>query len=75
MILTGSEIKKQWMINRIHILPFIEKNLNPNSYNFRLGNKLKVYKHRVLDAKEKNIHEDIIIPPEGMVLQPNQLYP
>lgn len=74
MILTGSEIKRQVKLGRIHIKPFLEKNLNPNSYNFRLGKNLKVYKSKVLDPAKINDYEEIVIPPEGYVLKPNQLY-
>jgi len=74
MILTGSEIKEQVLKKRIHIKPFIEKNLNPNSYNFRLGNKLKVYKSSILDAAKINEYEEIEIPEEGFVLEPGKLY-
>jgi deoxycytidine triphosphate deaminase len=74
MILTGSEIKRQVKLNRIHIFPFIEENLNPNSYNFRLGNKLKVYKNKFLDSAKENEFEEITIPEEGFILEPDQLY-
>lgn len=74
MILTGSEIKKQVDMKRIHIVPFIPENLNPNSYNFRLGNKLKIYTEEVLDPAKQNPYIEIDIPEEGFVLQPNQLY-
>ena len=74
MILTGEEIKKQVGLGRIHISPFIEENLNPNSYNFRLGNKLKVYKKDLLDPAIENEFEEIIIPEDGFILEPNQLY-
>lgn len=74
MILTGEEIKKEVQLKRIHIHPFIEENLNPNSYNFRLGEKLKVYKNETLDAAIENEFEEIIIPKDGFVLQPNKLY-
>jgi deoxycytidine triphosphate deaminase len=74
MILTGSEIKRQVELKRIHIHPFNEEDLNPNSYNFRLGNKLKVYTKKVLDPASKNAYTEITIPEEGFVLQPNQLY-
>jgi len=74
MILTGSEIKKRVLTQEIHIFPFDERNLNPNSYNFRLGNKLKVYKQHILDPAHLMEFEEIIIPNEGYVLQPNQLY-
>ena len=74
MILTGSEIKKQVRLGRIHIVPFNEEFLNPNSYNFRLGTKLIVYKNPVLDPKIDNESEEVQIPEEGYVLQPGQLY-
>ena len=37
MILTGPEIKRQVNIGRITIEPFAEDQVNPNSYNYRLG--------------------------------------
>ncbi len=74
MILTGSEIKKQVLLGRIHIKPFIEKNLNPNSYNFRLGNKLKIYSDAELDPAKPNAYKEIIIPKTGFILEPNTLY-
>lgn len=43
-MLTGLEIKKQMELGNIIIDEFDEKRLNPNSYNIRLGNKMKVYK-------------------------------
>ncbi len=74
MILTGDEIKKQVSLGRIHIVPFSEENLNPNSYNFRIGNKLKVYKSEFLDTAEDNAYEEVNIPDDGFVLEPNKLY-
>ena len=74
MILTGKEIEKEVKRKRIHIKPFITENINPNSYNFRLGNTLKVYKPDTLDASKPHDFEIIKIPKEGFVLQPNKLY-
>jgi len=74
MILTGEEIKKQVCSGNIHIKPFIKKNLNPNSYNFRLGDKLKIYTCKVLDAACKNNFKEVVIPKKGFVLRPNKLY-
>jgi deoxycytidine triphosphate deaminase len=74
MILTGNEIKKQVELGRIHINPFLPENLNPNSYNFRLGNKLKIYKSETLDSAVENEYYEVTIPESGYVLQPNQLY-
>ncbi|MFA5887234.1 MAG: dCTP deaminase [Candidatus Nanoarchaeia archaeon] len=74
MILTGSEIKRQVNLKRIHITPFIEENLNPNSYNFRLGKTLKVYRNKTLDSAKEMKYREIEIPKAGYVLKPNQLY-
>lgn len=43
-MISGLEIKRQMELGNIIIDEFDEKRLNPNSYNIRLGNKLKVYK-------------------------------
>jgi dCTP deaminase len=40
MILTGPEIKRQVSIGHIAIEPFSEDQVNPNSYNYRLGPRL-----------------------------------
>jgi dCTP deaminase len=73
MILTGEEIKSQLGKN-IHIDPFDEKQLNPNSYNLRLHDELIVYEEIVLDVRRPNRYRRHIIPPEGFVLQPHKLY-
>uniref|UniRef100_A0A7C2JYP4 dCTP deaminase, dUMP-forming n=1 Tax=Schlesneria paludicola TaxID=360056 RepID=A0A7C2JYP4_9PLAN len=73
MILTGSEIKAQLGKN-ILIDPFDEKLLNPNSYNLRLHDELLVYEEIVLDMRRPNRYRRYVIPPEGIVLQPRQLY-
>lgn len=73
MILSGKEIKKQ-MGESIFIEPFDEKHLNPNSYNLSLHNELMVYNDDVLDMKKLNTTSKIIIPPEGLLLEPNKLY-
>ena len=38
MILTGPEISKQVKLKRIIIDPFDATFVNPNSYNYRIGN-------------------------------------
>ena len=73
MILSGPEIKAQLGRN-INITPFHEDQLNPNSYNLTLHDEMLVYEEIVLDMKRPNRFRRITIPPEGMVLQPNQLY-
>ncbi|MGM0421093.1 MAG: dCTP deaminase [Bacillota bacterium] len=73
MILSGREIKKK-MGQEILIDPFSINQLNPNSYNLRLHNELVVYEDEVLDIKQENETSDLIIPPDGLVLEPNKLY-
>jgi len=73
MILSGSEIKAQ-LGTDIRIDPFVDEQLNPNSYNLRLHDELLVYEEIILDMRRPNRFRRLTIPEEGMVLQPNQLY-
>jgi dCTP deaminase len=74
MILTGPEILRQYELGRIRIRPFRKEQLNPNSYNFRLGRVLKTYRAKTLDVRreqEVELHE---IPASGMLLEPGRVY-
>lgn len=73
MILSGKEIARH-MGRDIVIEPFDPKRLNPNSYNLSLHKELLVYTGRQLDMKTPNPVEKLVIPPEGLVLQPGRLY-
>src|SRR6187455_2658596 len=73
MILSGHQIRKSLGAN-IVIDPFDEANLNPNSYNLTLHNELMTYEEVVLDMAKPNRVRRIVIPPEGLVLGPSQLY-
>jgi dCTP deaminase len=73
LILSGREIKNK-MGKEIVIEPFSEKQLNPNSYNLKLHNELLVYDEEVLDMKKQNKVKKIVIPEEGLVLEPGKLY-
>jgi len=73
MILSGLEIKKR-LGKDIFIEPYDESRLNPNSYNLRLHNELLVYENDILDMKRENKAKKLIIPEEGLLLQPNKLY-
>lgn len=73
MILSGKEIEKR-LGNEIIIEPFNKKQLNPNSYNLKLHNELLVYEDSTLDMKKENKAKKIIIPEEGLVLEPGKLY-
>lgn len=73
MILSGKEIKNR-LGKEIVIEPFVEQQLNPNSYNLRLHNELLVYEERTLDMKKENRAKRLIIPEEGLLLEPGILY-
>jgi dCTP deaminase len=74
MILTGSEIERAVSRGDIVISPFLPDKINPNSYNFRLDSKLKVYSEGVIDIKRQHPTQEIEISPEGYVLEPMRLY-
>ncbi|MFL6130959.1 MAG: dCTP deaminase domain-containing protein [Mycobacteriales bacterium] len=74
MILTGPEIAQAAGDGRISIAPFAADQVNPNSYNVRLGETLLVYSEEVVDAYQPNPTETITIPGSGYVLRPDQLY-
>ena len=73
MILSGIEILKH-MGKEIIITPFDEKRINPNSYNLSLADELLVYEQDELDMKKPNPTKRIVIPEEGLLLEPNRLY-
>ena len=73
MILSGKEILKH-MGKEIIITPFDEKRINPNSYNLSLADELLVYEQEELDMKKPNPTKQIVIPEEGLLLEPNRLY-
>lgn len=74
MILTGSKIQEKVYAKEIIIDPFTPDQINPNSYDFRLGSTLLVYKEDLLDPKKENETETIHIPEEGYELLPHRLY-
>lgn len=74
MILTGSEILKNVVDKKIIIDPFDESQINPNSYNFTLGNKLLVYNNYVLDTKKDNEIREIVVPEDGITLAHGTIY-
>lgn len=67
MILTGSEITRCVQKGTIVIEPFHPAQVNPNSYNYRLGDYL-------LHKRDDGEYETINLPPEGIVLEPHRVY-
>jgi len=74
MILTGESIAAEVKSGRIIIDPFEPSRINPNSYNFTLGSRLKVYGSHVLDTRSENLTEDIDMQDGSIVLEPRRLY-
>lgn len=74
MILTGSEITRQVQNKKISIIPFAEKNVNPNSYNYRLGNSLLEIINFPIDTKNPPKSKQIKFASDGYVLKPGRLY-
>ncbi|HNL08667.1 MAG TPA: dCTP deaminase [Chitinophagales bacterium] len=74
MILTDTTILAEIANGTIIIEPFKPECLGTNSYDVHLSKYLAIYKNHILDARKHNEIEEIIIPPEGYVLQPGTLY-
>ena len=74
MILTGSEIKKKVETREITLDPFCDNLLNPNSYNYRLGDTLLEITDDVIDTRKSYTTMQIKIPKTGYVLQPGKIY-
>ena len=74
MILTGPEITAAAHDGRLRITSFATDQVNPNSYNVRLGPTLITYTGQVLDAHRPNPTRETTIGPDGPVLQPHELY-
>jgi dCTP deaminase len=68
MILSGLSIKKEVEKGNINIFPFCDEQLNPNSYNYRIDNKIKYY------DSSRNEYIEMNIPEHGMQLAPKKLY-
>ncbi len=74
MILTDHTIIDEINKGNIKIEPYNPSNLGTNSYDLSLSDKLLLYTERTLDVKNKNPSASLIIPEDGIVLQPNLLY-
>jgi dCTP deaminase len=74
MILSGEAIRAAVEAGDIVIDPFDERQLGPNSYDFRLGDRCKTYKEGILDPLKRNDVVAFTIPPDGVVLSPGRIY-
>ncbi len=73
MILTKQKIIEE-VTNKIEIVPFLNVNVNNNSYSVSLGSKLLVYTSDYVDTAMNNPVEEITIPNEGLVLKKGNFY-
>lgn len=73
-MLSGKKIKKLVEENKLMIEPFDEKNINPNSYDVHLGDRITTYRRGVLDPRQKNPVSHEKIPKDGMILNPGELF-
>ncbi|MCY7911078.1 hypothetical protein MOB65_19650 [Bacillus inaquosorum] len=69
MILTGNQINKEWVNNKIVIKPFNKDNITTNSYDLTLGDTLIKYTDSVIDPKLESNITNITIPEEGYLLK------
>ena len=74
MILSGIKIIEEVERGNIDIFPFSKDNVNPNSYNYSLGDYLEIYEDDILDPKKEMPTKRIDIPEDGIILYPNKLY-
>jgi len=73
MILSGREIEAN-LGSKIVIEPYSSRQLNPNSYNLRLHNEVRVYDSLELDMRVENTSSQMTIPADGLLLEPHRLY-
>lgn len=69
MILTGNEIKKQVIKQKIKISPYNPEHATTNSYDLTLSDTLILYTTEVIDPKIEPTYKVITIPKEGYVMQ------
>jgi len=74
MILTGNAIQEAVQLGDISISPFSVDQLGPNSYDFRLGKRCKVYCEDELDCAKDNPTVNVQFGKEGLLLQPHRVY-
>lgn len=74
MILTGPEISARVADGTIVIDPFDPGLVNPNSYNYRLGDELLVPADGVFDSRLTPVWSPTVIPSGGYTLLPNRIY-
>ncbi|NRF25480.1 deoxycytidine deaminase [Vibrio coralliilyticus] len=72
MILTRQKIIESVENGDIYISNFDKDRVNPNSYNYLLGQQIKIYEGK--DKSDKNSFRTLTLPDEGFILQPGHMY-
>ena len=73
-MLSGEAIIEEIEKGNIVIKPFDKESVGPNSYSVHIGNELLIYENDVLECKKKSETRKIIIPEDGYILRPGELY-
>lgn len=73
MILSGWAITNEVKVGNISIRPFKDSSVNPNSYNYSLGNELVAFETGEITLDSPGYNR-LTIPETGYVLQPGRLY-
>jgi dCTP deaminase len=74
VILTYQEILNNAKNGNIHITPFDESMLNPNSYDYRIDCKLLELEDIPVDPKKQTSYHEINFTDKGYTLSPNKTY-
>lgn len=74
MILTGPDIHREVLAERIHIDDYDPERLEPNSYGFRLAPDVLRYEQDVLDCYQPAPTRRTIMGSDGLVLHPGRFY-
>ena len=74
MILTGPQIRASVADGDIVIRPFRTRQIAPNAYDFRLGNRCCIYTAKTIDAAIANRTRTFTIPSDGFILKPKRVY-
>jgi dCTP deaminase len=72
--LSGSRIHDAVDRGEILIDPYSVNQLNPNSYNYRLGPTLRRLTSVEIDLMEEDEYEELTIPDNGVTLLPGECY-
>jgi dCTP deaminase len=74
LILSAQAIEEAVETGDVVIDPFDRVQLSPNSYDFRLGKRCKMYRDLELDCGKNNATVDIEVGDDGLLVNPDRIY-